>query len=158
MTDAADVTWSAAGGKVTISHAVLYGPDGTVVTHMATGPKSAAFELPEPPSSNRYWRQHGHVTYRTREAKVYCELVAAMTAPYRANGGPLFPSGDVSVALIWFRGRKSGDLDNRSKVLYDALQGSIYTDDAQISEDHRKRVDAHPTIPKGHVRVEVSAL
>ena len=47
----------------------------------------------------------------------------------------------VSVTLLWHRSRKAGDLDNRSKVLYDALQGSIYTDDQQIAEDARKRSD-----------------
>lgn len=116
---------------------------------------AVTFDLPEPPSSNRYWRTHGHVTYRTREAKAYVELVATLTHDLRVNGGPLFPVGDVSVSVLWHRGRKAGDLDNRSKVLYDALQGSLYTDDAQIGKDARERFDAHESIPKGHVRVTV---
>lgn len=114
--------------------------------------------LPEPPSANRYWRQHGHVTYKTREAKTYCELVAALAHEHRQNGGPCFPDGDVTVVLVWHRGRKAGDLDNRSKVLYDALQGTVYADDKQIAMDWRRRVDAHPEIPKGSVRIEVCAL
>lgn len=112
--------------------------------------------LPEPPSANRYWRTHGHITYRTREAKNYIELVANAALRFRTNGGPAFPDGDVTVTLVWHRGRKAGDLDNRSKVLYDALCGTIYTDDKQIAQDWRRRVDTHDTIPKGYVRVEVS--
>lgn len=113
--------------------------------------------LPEPPSANRYWRTHGHVTYKTREAKAYCASVAtAVRDAFPAcDDGPLFATDDVAVVLVWHRGRKAGDLDNRSKVLYDALQGTVYADDKQISRDQRERCDAHPDIPKGHVRVEV---
>ena len=115
--------------------------------------------LPEPPSSNRYWRIHGRVTYKTREAKAYCELVSnAVRAHLNLKNGPLFPVGDVSVIVVWHRSRKAGDLDNRSKVLYDALEGTLYADDKQIAQDWRRRVDEHKDIPKGYVRVEVSAL
>lgn len=123
---------------------------------MATDPVVCI--LPEPPSSNRYWRRHGHVVYKTKEAKAYCELVAALTNQHRANGEPTFPTGDVSMIVVWHRGRKAGDLDNRTKVLYDALEGSLYADDAQIAQDWRRRVDEHATIPKAHVRVEVNQI
>ena len=114
--------------------------------------------LPEPPSSNRYWRTHGHVTYKTRDAKAYCEAIAlAVQAAYPAcASGPLFPDAEVSVIVVWHRGRKAGDLDNRSKVLYDALQGTVYADDKQIAQDWRRRCDYHPQIPKGSVQIEVS--
>lgn len=114
--------------------------------------------LPEPPSANVYWRRHGHVTYRTREAKAYCEAVAALTASHRTNGQPCFPTGDVTCVVVWHRSIKRGDLDNRTKILYDALQGSVYGDDAQIAQDWRRRVDAHPAIPKGFVQIEVCPL
>lgn len=117
---------------------------------------SVTVDLPEPPAANRYLRTHGHITYKTREAKAYCELVATLTRPCRKNGGPTFPTGDVSVIVVWHRGRKAGDLGERTKVLYDALQGTIYTDDKQIGQDWRRRVDDHKEIQKGHVRVEVS--
>jgi Holliday junction resolvase RusA-like endonuclease len=97
------------------------------------------------------------ITYKTHEAKAYCELVALHGKPFRVNGGPAFPVGDVSVNVVWYRGRKAGDLGERTKVLYDALQGTVYADDKQIAQDWRRRVDTHPTIPKGHVLVEVSA-
>lgn len=113
--------------------------------------------LPEPPSANRYWRTHGHITYKTREAKAYAELVSAHARIEQVRDGIAFPTGDVSIVLVWHRGRKTGDLDNRSKVLYDAMQGTVYTDDKQIAQDWRRRCDSHATIPKGHVLVEVSA-
>lgn len=117
---------------------------------------SITLTLPEPPTANRYLRTHGHVTYKTREAKAYCELVATLATGYRVNGGPAFPEGDVSVAVVWHRGRKAGDLGERTKCLYDSLQGSVYTDDKQIAHDSRWRVDAHGEVPKGQVRITVS--
>jgi crossover junction endodeoxyribonuclease RusA len=114
--------------------------------------------LPEPPSANRYWRTHGHITYKTREAKAYFELVHAHARHVmHDDGSPAFPAADVSIVLVWHRSRKTGDLDNRSKVLYDAMQGILYEDDKQIAQDWRRRCDEHATIPKGHVLVEVSA-
>jgi Holliday junction resolvase RusA-like endonuclease len=121
-------------------------------------PQPIVLVLPEPPAANRYLRTHGHVTYKTREAKAYCELIATLANECRVDGGPAFPTGDVSVRVVWYRSRKAGDLGERTKCLYDSLQGTVYTDDKQIAHDERWRVDAHPTIPKGHVRVEVSAL
>lgn len=114
--------------------------------------------LPEPPAANRYLRMHGHITYKTREAKAYCQLVAALANDVRVNGGPAFPEGDVTVVVVWHRMRKAGDLGERTKVLYDALQGSVYADDKQIAMDWRRRCDEHPEIPKGSVRIEVCAL
>lgn len=120
---------------------------------------SAVFiTLPEPPAANRYLRRHGNVTYKTREAKAYCELVRALTAQYRTNGAPTFPVGDLAVVVVWRRSRKAGDLGERTKVLYDALQGTIYTDDKQIAMDWRRRCDEHPELAPGTVRVEVSAI
>ena len=132
-----------------------HGPDGKLVRG-AVAP--IVLVLPEPISANRYWRTHGNVTYKTREAKAYCELVAALAHEHLVNGGPAFPDGDVTVVLVWHRSRKAGDLDNRSKVLYDALQGTVYADDKQIAQDWRRRCDEHPTLQPGTVRVEISAL
>lgn len=119
---------------------------------------SVSVVLPEPPAANRYLRTHGHITYKTREAKQYCETVFNLTAKYRTNGGPVFPTGEVSVVVVWHRKRKAGDLGERTKVLYDALQGTLYADDKQIAQDWRRRVDEHASIPKGFVKVEVSPL
>ena len=45
----------------------------------------------------------------------------------------------LSVSIRWYRGRKSGDLDGRLKVLLDAMQGSVYENDSQIVELHAFR-------------------
>lgn len=119
-------------------------------------PPPVVVTLPQPPAANTYLRRHGTVTYKTHEAKAYCELVAQLTQAHRVNGGPVFPEGDVSVVVVWHRAMRAGDLGERTKVLYDALQGSLYTDDKQIAQDWRRRCDGHPSIAKGFVRIEVS--
>lgn len=48
---------------------------------------------------------------------------------------------DVVVYADWYRARRSGDLDNRMKVLWDALQGVAYDNDSQIVEIHARRYD-----------------
>ncbi len=45
------------------------------------------------------------------------------------------------VTMHWFRSRKSGDLDNRIKILLDALQGAAYESDSQVVELHAYRED-----------------
>ncbi len=105
-------------------------------------------------------RTHGHVTYKTREAKAYCESVRATMLAYfpETEEEPLFATGDVRLDLTWHRSAKRGDRSNRLKILEDALQGTVYADDKQIAAGWTERVDEHPTIPKGHMLIEVSAL
>lgn len=114
--------------------------------------------LPEPPAANRYLRRHGNVTYKTREAAAYCKLVYELTEQHRKDGRPAFPEGDIAVVVVWRRSRRAGDLGERTKVLYDALQGTVYADDKQIAQDWRRRCDEHPTLQPGTVRIEISAL
>jgi Holliday junction resolvase RusA-like endonuclease len=81
------------------------------------------------------------------EAREYKDKVRGH---FRGRG--LKPSnGDVSITLAWYRGRKSGDLDNRAKVALDALQGSLYLNDSQIVALHLYRYD-----DKANPRIEVS--
>ena len=94
--------------------------------------------LPEPPSANRYWRHARGRTYRSAEANAYRASVVLLS-PVRTVP---FPSGDVRVIATWFRSRRAGDLDNRWKVLRDALNGVLWTDDQQIVELHLYRKDA----------------
>ena len=114
--------------------------------------------LPEPPSSNRYWRRAGTRIHVSAEAKAYKEAVSMLTSRYKRGAECAFPSGDLSVVVVWHRSAKRGDLPNRTKVLYDALQGSVYADDRQIAHEDTMRVDAHPEIPKGYMRVTVSRV
>ena len=106
--------------------------------------------LPFPPSSNRYWRstvRAGFVrTYKSKEAKEYSAL-AYWTAKQQC-GDPL--EGDVIVrGVIYFPDRR-GDLDNRLKVLLDALEGAAYTNDKQVV-----RIDVAKDYDKERPRVEL---
>src|SRR5205085_4127234 len=80
-------------------------------------PESVSVILPEPISSNRYWRTHGHTTYRTRDAKAYCEAVAMLTAHFRRDGAPCFPTGDVSCVVVWHRSAKRGRSEEHTSEL-----------------------------------------
>lgn len=93
--------------------------------------------LPMPPSANRYWRKtfQGRV-YVSEEAKAYRQEVGLLTL---RSPKPL--KGQISVTIRFYRARKSGDLDNRLKILFDVLQGLVYEDDEQIIEIHAFRFD-----------------
>ena len=104
-------------------------------------------DLPEPPSSNRYWRHARGRTYLSLEAVAY--RLKVLAACKKAKVRPL--SGPVIVTYHWYRGRATGDLDNRGKQLLDALQGHAYTNDSQIVELHAYRHDR-----KGNAGVTVT--
>jgi hypothetical protein len=90
------------------------------------GAMSATLVLPYPISANRYWR----------------------SVPGRGVDGP------VALTITLYRPAKRGDLDNRIKVLVDALGGGIaYRDDSQVVELHAYRLD-----DKDHPRVEVQVI
>lgn len=101
--------------------------------------------LPFPPSANRYWR-------KTKTGRVY---ISDDALAYRDEVGyrtlridPL--KGDLQLTARFYRPRKSGDLDNRIKILFDALQGNCFDDDKQIVEIHAYRYE-----DKANPRVEV---
>lgn len=90
--------------------------------------------LPEPPSTNRYWRVYQGHAVKAVEAHEYIEAVSIevrkqIPASMRAT---LPLTGAVAIALAWYRSARCGDLDNRSKVILDALEGLVYQDDSQI--------------------------
>lgn len=107
--------------------------------------------LPEPPSANRWWRNVRGRMVTSREAREYKAAVAARkwTGPGAIFAAPL----RVSVRLLWFRSRKSGDLDKRIGVLLDALQGFAFDTDAQVVVLHAERYD-DPRNPRVEVTVE----
>jgi crossover junction endodeoxyribonuclease RusA len=106
--------------------------------------ETQTLELPEPPSANRWWRNVNGRMVTSKEARKYKENAAifATIAKMRPLDGP------VSLTVVWFRSRKSGDLDKRLGVLLDALQGTCYHSDAQITELHAHRSDADPEFPR----------
>jgi crossover junction endodeoxyribonuclease RusA len=115
------------------------------------GAMSATLVLPYPISANRYWRSvPGRGVLLSAEARRYKEDAGkeALAAGVRPVDGP------VALTVTLYRPAKRGDLDNRLKVLLDALGGGIaYRDDSQVVELHAYRCDdaANP-------RVEVQVL
>ena len=103
-------------------------------------------ELPYPPSSNVYWRNfRGHVV-KSQAARDYQTEVGLILN----TSGIEQIDGDVVVKAWVYRPRKVGDLDNRLKVLFDAMQGHAYKNDSQIVEIHAYRRD-----DKKRPRVEI---
>lgn len=114
--------------------------------------------LPECPSANVYWRRHGNILHVSNEARAYKQAVRMLTMKYRTNGECAFPSGDLSLVIVWHRSAKRGDLSNRVKVCEDALEGSIYANDRQVAHLEATRCDDHPTVPLGYMHVSISRL
>lgn len=115
-------------------------------------PLGVHFVLPEPPSANRWWRNFRGRMVKSGAARGYQAGVAAqvMLNGWLGRTGVLF-SGPVWVSIVWYRGRKSGDLDKRLGVLLDALQGSVYANDSQIVKLWAERLE-----DKANPRVEVT--
>ena len=106
-------------------------------------------ELPLPPSGNRYWRLFRGRLVRSSEATAYIELVR-----WRFVGARQGPPQDAKqklaiVAGLWMSGR--GDLDNRVKVLLDALQRVAYVDDKQVWSLEAHRFEARPSATRCEV-------
>ena len=97
--------------------------------------------LPLCPSANRYWRTYRGRAVKSPEARNYRAIVAtlAQAAQVACIAAP-FP---VAVTITWQRRERRGDLDNRLKVLLDALQGVAYEDDKQVRELHAFLEDGH---------------
>lgn len=105
------------------------------------------FELPYPPSANRYWRNYRGRTVKSEEARQYQQLAWLLAKQTMTT--PL--AGPVVLELRFYRPQRRGDLDNRIKVCLDALQGCVYHNDSQVVEIH-----AYLSDDKARPRVEVT--
>lgn len=98
--------------------------------------------LPMPPSANRYWRSYNarRSPVRSVEAREYMRTVGHLLASWR----PL--SGRVAVSLVVSGLRANADLDNRIKILLDALTGHAWEDDAQVWSIRAERAEGAPGV------------
>ena len=94
-----------------------------------------AFTLPLPPSANRYWRVFSNRIVVTDEARNYKQSIYYQLREYT----PL--RQDVGVNFTVFRPARRGDLDNYTKIMFDALNGLVWLDDSQVVEIHSFRAD-----------------
>lgn len=110
------------------------------------------YTLPVPPSANAYWRSfvvNGRVrVVLSAQAKSYKEAVASLA--YSLGMRPI-EKGNVAISITFYRNQASGDLDNRLKVIGDALRGIAFTDDRQVVEIYARLKD-----DKGNGRIEIS--
>lgn len=109
---------------------------------------SLLLTLPYPPSTNRLWRVWRGVVRKTDEASRYATTVGFLARV--AGARPVL--GDVVVTMHLYRPRKAGDVDNRAKLILDALQGHAYVNDSQVCELHLYR---HEDADKPRAEVEV---
>lgn len=105
--------------------------------------------LPEPPSINHYWRVARGITHLSKDGRRWKNAAHAIAK----DAGLEKLEGPVAVSITWYRKRRSGDLDNRIKVVLDVLRGLAYVDDKQVVELHAWRYD-----DKADPRVEVEVL
>ena len=93
-------------------------------------------ELPWPPSWNQSYRHRAMgkraIQYMTKTAKEYKATVSDICVAHGIE--PV--QGWVRVSVWLHFPRRGSDLDNRLKMLLDALEGHAYYDDKQVSELH----------------------
>jgi len=110
-------------------------------------------------SGSRGAHPHMHLS---AEARAYKQVVAltAGSALRPIDANREWPIYGRSVALLlelrWFRSRRAGDLDKRIGVLLDALQGTLFANDAQLEEIHAFRAEAEDGI--GRVSILVAPV
>jgi Holliday junction resolvase RusA-like endonuclease len=110
------------------------------------------FDLPWPPSVNRYYRHVGPRVLISREGRKY-----RMMAVSRLGG--LFEkfSGTVALSLDCYPpDRRRRDLDNILKCLLDSLvNAGVMEDDSQMK---RLQMEMYEPIPEGLVHVHVAPI
>ena len=85
--------------------------------------------LPWPPSVNRIWRSVGGRVLLSADGRAYRQIVAAAVLEQHGPADPL--TGRLSMTLRAYPpDRRRRDVDNLAKLVLDALQGHLFTDDA----------------------------
>lgn len=101
------------------------------------GKGATMVSFPEPPSINHYWRVARGITHLSKDGRRWKDGAVEIAK----DAGLRKVEGKVAVCIEWHRSRRSGDLDNRIKVVLDALRGLAYKDDKQVVELHAWRFE-----------------
>lgn len=118
---------------------------------------NATFTLPWPPSVNAAYRSvrmgRGVRVLLSRAGREFKDSAALELLAQRV---PSFGAQRVSVAVSLFPpDRRRSDIDNRAKLLIDALMPSVIDDDSQID---RLLFERCATVPGGRVDLMVAAI
>jgi crossover junction endodeoxyribonuclease RusA len=110
-----------------------------------------SFELPWPPSLNRYYRHVGPRVLISREGRQY-----RMKTVSRLGGA--FPKFTASVRLkaeLFPPDKRRRDIDNSLKCLLDSLtHAGIYADDSLVKDLELHMMDPVPPDGMVHVTIE----
>ena len=97
--------------------------------------------LPVPGSANRLSRTGKGRVYKPKAEREYQSAAGwAMASCPKLDG-------DVDVAVIWYRAKRQGDVDNRLKPLLDALKDVAFGDDAAVARLSIERIDSPDVRP-----------
>lgn len=105
--------------------------------------------LPYPPTTNNLFMTVGKYRVPTKRAKDFKAEVQMICIASRVK--PL--SGEICVKVSVYRPRRSGDLDNTLKAIFDGLKGQAFHDDKQIIEIHALRFDDKEN-PRAEVEIQ----
>lgn len=116
------------------------------------GALSAEFDLPWPPSVNRYYRHVGPRVLISRDGRKYRMMVVS-----RLGGlHPKMAGGLAFTAECYPPDRRRRDLDNLLKSLQDSIvHAGVMGDDSQIK---LLRLEMKEPIPEGLVHVRIETL
>ena len=110
------------------------------------------FDLPWPPSVNRYYRHVGHCVLISREGRKYRRMAVSRL-------GGLFEkfSGAVALSLDCYPpDRRRRDIDNILKCLLDSLvNAGVMEDDSLVKRLHMEMLEP---IPEGLVHVHIAPI
>lgn len=135
-----------------VYRAVRPTPPGTRSAEVNATPQAIRLVLPLPPSKNRLTKRIGVKGGGYREVPTAEREEFLRSVGYLGLGLKPF-TGPVSVRLRIYRARSWGDAHNFEELLFDALQGIGYLNDAQV-QHHECWCDDDTDNPRVEVSIE----
>lgn len=113
--------------------------------------KRYSIQLDFPPSTNTFYRRHGHVMHLSAQGKAYKDKVEKQLNRELRGIKPLTGRLRVYFGLSRYDNR-SYDISNFIKCVEDSLKGILYVDDSQVD---RIIIDRLPVSKSGFVEIVV---